>query len=405
MKRFLLGTVVVLGVLLSIGVVMLLIRNANATARINEIRDAGDPTSIAELAPTGINAADNAATHLKPVMDSARKLEVLLGPILNGGGFDWADGLPAEDLASLEAELSKHPEVFAAIDAASQCRHISWDWDFAVDPAQFEMNDAISDTRAIARVSRFRAMYLAAKGKPDEAAAACLAQLKLCRAQDDLPTLLGSLVNNACRWETLTSLNGLLQLTELSEATHEAIEAEVAKHDTPENYVHALKTERAFGLDMMNEHMGLIGKVTGATDGYLDLMNQQIELAELEYHKATKIPPIQVSGLAAMMAPAANTGREAMSRNRASVRCLRLINEIKRRENVMQEKIPATIQANDLGLPPEAIVDVYNGKQCQIKLTDKGWIVYMVGVDQKDDNGLLGDESDIGMGPLELMNF
>jgi hypothetical protein len=57
---------------------------------------------------------------------------------------------------------------------------------------------------------------------------------------------------------------------------------------------------------------------------------------------------------------------------------------------------------SDLGLPPEATIDPFNGQPLHVKKLPQGWLVYSVGQNLVDDGGVLGSDpktSDVGVGP------
>ncbi len=53
------------------------------------------------------------------------------------------------------------------------------------------------------------------------------------------------------------------------------------------------------------------------------------------------------------------------------------------------------------GLPAEATVDPFNGQPLRVKRDPRGWVVYSVGPNGKDDGGRFENAADIGVGPVE----
>ena len=80
------------------------------------------------------------------------------------------------------------------------------------------------------------------------------------------------------------------------------------------------------------------------------------------------------------------------------MRCLRVLNQLRARQVATRD-----VAIDSLGLPQDVTVDPYNGKPLTVRNTDKGWLVYSIGKDRKDDGGKLDDLSDIGVGPPEMM--
>ena len=85
-----------------------------------------------------------------------------------------------------------------------------------------------------------------------------------------------------------------------------------------------------------------------------------------------------------------------MERTRALLRCLRVLNALQGR---LETTGAETAALSELGLPTEITLDPFTGQPLQVKKTDRGWLIYSVGRDLKDDGGSLDDWKDYGVGP------
>ncbi len=200
-------------------------------------------------------------------------------------------------------------------------------------------------------------------------------------------------MNIACRNSVLEDLNGILQSAELTETSYAVIEDELAVQDTMENFVHALKTERAFGIASFDSFPI---KLTGQTDHYLDVMDQQIAIAAVPHYLAVNQKLTPGSGLTQLLLPAIQQAREARDRNITIIRCLRVLNAVQSKPRIDGSK---RFSIGSLELPKDAISDPYTGNDLTMKSTERGWIVYAFGPNSVDDGGSVGDGSDIGVAP------
>ncbi len=102
--------------------------------------------------------------------------------------------------------------------------------------------------------------------------------------------------------------------------------------------------------------------------------------------------------LAALLFPALEAAYVAVTRTRAEIRSLRVL-------NALQTHVPAgsneTPKLSELGLPVETTTDPFTGEPLHVKKTPQGWLVYSVGPNRQDDGGKLDDprDGDVGVGP------
>lgn len=76
-------------------------------------------------------------------------------------------------------------------------------------------------------------------------------------------------------------------------------------------------------------------------------------------------------------------------KNRARIRCFRVLLAA-----IENDQLPQTFTLADVNLPPEDLIDPFNGQPLRLKQTPQGMIVYSVGPDLVDDGGLAGTDDE-----------
>ena len=138
------------------------------------------------------------------------------------------------------------------------------------------MMDRTSKHRLIYRVLRARSAMLLSKGRADDALATQVLALRLTRQWRREPSLIGYLVTLACEQTAMDAANQVLQTGTVSLAARQALDTELALHDTMEGYTWAMRSERAFSLSSIREIPGYGFWLTrGFTN---DLMSRLIDL-------------------------------------------------------------------------------------------------------------------------------
>ena len=192
-----------------------------------------------------------------------------------------------------------------------------------------------------------------------------------------------------------------MQVSDLTPETHKAIEEELKLHDDMNNFVHALKTDRAYGIDVGRSNKLLAVFQKQELNSYLKLMNAEIAIGPKSHYELENLKKKDAKKglgfLAKNMDPALEASREAMNRCRAMFRCLRILNAIH-----ASAKDAEKVHVDALGLPEKITIDPYNGKPLTVKKIEHGWVVYSVGTNRTDEGGKLKDLADVGFGPPEL---
>lgn len=414
LKKILQWTGIVAGaliaILLIVNAVFVWITGSRLERRLAALREAGDPMTLADLAREPIPPEENAATYLQRVERDVVAIERQTRPIIEAL---WTDD-PQKESESLRlspAEQKKYQEVFAAypkvmpsLQQAATCLEYDPHLDYTIPVERFLESylEITVQPRAVARILQARAVLLASQGDRDEAIRTVITLYQLTRHFEHNPLIVSYLGTVAMRGGATGTANKILQSGSVSKEVRDALEAEVARHDSMDGYVWALKSERAYGLDMYrtfplgNSWLG--GTYWNATKvEYLDLIDQEIAAASLPYAQARSQSGSTASVTVRLFAPAVQACRAATERSRAEIRALRVLNALQARVPPGSNQVP---KITELGLPPDAITDPYNGDLLKIKRVPEGWVIYSVGGNLQDDGGeKLDGLTDAGIGP------
>lgn len=267
MKRLrkLAKVVALVAVVLLVFVVVFIWQNSvKRNAAVTPIREAGDPISIAELRPNDVVPESNAATYVLPVSEDLQKLVNDIYPIAFADDYDAKSGLTDKQRQEARELFAAHAKVDEAMLRVSHCETLQWPLEYEAATERFleSLLNYTQTSRALARFHIAKSPMLTADGDADAAANACLQGLRMVRLQSDTPTIVSMMVNNACRITLSDELGGLLMSEEIQPKTHEAIEAELIKHDLLDAFVQTLKSERALGISSFNSFPSVHGRTS-----------------------------------------------------------------------------------------------------------------------------------------------
>lgn len=428
-KRFAIGVAIVVALALIANGVMAWWTEHRLQTRIAAIRAAGDPASIADLAPEPIPDDENAAAilkRLKPQLaafskDQARFYDSALGKV-----YSEAEnrGEPAteEQIAAIREIIEKYPELEAGIAAAAQCQKYGSQMDFSLDHEKFLdvfLKDGM-DVRTAARFAHWRAKLLMHDVKSQEAVDQGIHLLRLARLHESEPLLFAFLVNVAVRSITTEMLYDALATGPITAEQHAQLDRELALCDDPQQFVKALKTERAFSASVTMENglfpsqaqvnpiwVRMVGwPVKSLYVNALESFDGQLTLAARPWHEVygRKGTAGEVRGksgfgiLADLLQPAIQAGHTANARDLAMLRALRIFNAL---TEFRDEHGREASGLEELALPKEAMIDPFSGEPLKLKHTDEGWVVYSVMANGVDDGGDFKDQKDYGLAPAK----
>lgn len=367
-KRILKFTVLGVVILLIVGAGWRWWSLAQLEQRLAAIREAGDPVSLADLQRPPVPPQDNAATYLARVSDDANKLFAELEPILYRQNFNVREKLSPEELAAVEEAFAAYPQVLPTLEQAAAAKtHVS-PLDYTQTHTEFSEDyfEVLDQWRTFARVLHCRAVYLAVTDRPEEAVEVYLQQLRLARLQAEEPLMVvGFLVNIVVRRMAIERLNDVLQTAMLSPETYEAIDQELAHHDSLDLFIPMLKSERVYGIESFGQFpQNLVSEWIE----YLDVSEELIADGDRPAYEVTDPYTADYGPLTALVIPSITQSRVALNRNVTQVRGVRIVNALK----AQQIDDPA-VDLSTLGLPPESLIDPFSGQPLRHEKTELGW--------------------------------
>ncbi len=229
-------------------------------ARLTAIRAAGDPASLAELAPAPIPPRQNAAAvidELTPQLEAFARANGAFYKTDLGQAYDAARerGNPPADeqLTAIRAIVEQFPELRAGVARAAACPQYASVADFSVDSTKFMEKQLvrIQNFRSLGRFQIWGIEALVGEQKRDEAVARGIDLLKLARLREGEPTLVSFLVSIAVRYSAIDALYDVLAAGPLSDESHAVLDAELARQDKSGRFGRMLRTERAFAVSSL----------------------------------------------------------------------------------------------------------------------------------------------------------
>jgi hypothetical protein len=416
LKRILKWTWIVAGVatavLLIVNAYFVWSTGSRLERRLVELRQAGDPVQITDFAHAPIPPEKNADSFLRRAaddLDATQKELLAMYPKVGSptGAVSPADG------EKLEKVFAAYPAVIPLLEQAADCPDSDPQLDCTLPASRFlePFMDRTSKHRLIYRVLRARSAMLLSKGRADEALANQVLALRLTRRWWREPSLIGYLVTVACEQVAMDGVNQVLQAGPVSPSARQALDSELALHDTMQGYTWALRSERAFSLSSIRELPGtrfwlMRGFSNDVMSRCIDLYDWYLEMASRSYAQVvaarnTSPPPGGGTNfygpLVTLLIPSLDAVRPPAERTRAVSRSLRILNAIQTRVPPGSDLVP---KLSDLGLPAETTIDPFNGEPMHVKRLPEGWMVYSVGTNLIDDGGIPDGKSDVGVGPI-----
>jgi hypothetical protein len=418
-KRWVIGIGIVLGVLLVGNAIMAWQAAGRQSDFKAAIRAQGDPASIADLKPKPIPDDQNAAAQVAALTSELKAFEkdhvAFLQDTDLGKAYDKSDALPtAEQAAAMRKILGKNAAMKGAIDRAAACDAWASVADFSVGHAVFleQLLRRVQNFRSVMRYARWELDVLAAEGRRDDAVRRAIDILKLSRLHESEPTLVAYLVSAAVRGTAIDGINKTLAAGPISAEVRRALDEELARADRPGQFAAILRLERGAAMDASLTVADPVSRVLGwpATGHYLGaykMLGEVIALADgpwPEFRKHTKnwgARNVDTGHgvLANLLAPAIAASVQARDRDLGLIRSLRALNALQGFEE--REGRQAT-GLKDAGLPGEATIDPVTSSPLLATRGERGWTVYSVGKNEKDDGGDFYDWLDVGVGTARV---
>ncbi len=400
------GTLIV--ILLIASACYLWITGSRLEKRLAALKAAGEPICLADLARKPIPPEQNAVTYLLRAKDD---MNAVVNAVYDLKSL-WSNesGYEPEDMKKTKETLEAYPKIYPILLQAAACPEFNLPLDYAQGPKFIDslLNDNFVPLRNTTRYLYVKTESLIYQGNRDEAVGVVILMLQLPRLAEREPLLNNYWVTRAVENIALGCANDALQAGPISKQSRADLDKELSLHGSMEIVRHALKTERAFSLDRFNHEIpwSLFSyhRQLGVLNAYEEYLNYSLKpysdwANEDDLKGAT--PETNFNTLAELLRPALRGTLMATYRNQAWVRAIRIINALQVKAPADSDKVPTMAE---LGLPDEVGVDPFNGKPMIIKKLPKGWLVYSVGKNLKDDSGKFGTSGenpplDVGFGP------
>ena len=421
MRRLVITALVLAGAIVAWSVWALYAANS-FSGRIAAIRAAGDPASIADLAPEGVPDEQNSAAPLLAAAPRVKAFARDHGQFFNtplGKAYEDAKsrGEPAnaEQLAAIGTIVQKYSDVDVAVAEAATRDQYASPLDYSLAYLQFidQAGKPPIDIRSIARYFEWQMELAASEGRPADAVQKGIELLRLARLSRAEPGLISGLMAHAVYGVAAQATCNALSSGPIPAELHAALEQELVLGDSLEAAAWMFKSERALAIDAIQAQFG------GAQGLFMNTIGRSMKLhhtAALDffdailpdavapwYEVAAKSPLSMIyktsTGLgvmADMLQPPFQVAYESANRALAVTRSLRVYNALRQFDAEQGREAEGL---DELDLPKEATIDPFSGQPLQLKRTDDSWLIYSVGKDGVDDGGSFDDSKDYGLRP------
>lgn len=392
--------------------------------RIAAIRAAGHPATIADLAPQAFPPEEeDAAAQLAAVAGRVEAFSRELGRFYKtplGIAYDQrqdrGEAATGEQLDAIRKIIEKFPDVDSAIDRAAACRQYASRLNYQLPQPQFleSMHPGPIDIRAVARFIVWQMKLAIGEGRTEVALEHGIELLRLAALYDAAePGLVSSQMANAVRGVAAAEIYEALVANgeSIAPALRQELDNELARFDVAEVLRRSITTERACVVSATQYQLGGMTSIVANTVGLpmkimyiesIDVIEPMLAIVDEPWYvtfqpgKPNVFQPAANSGvLASLLAPSFKAQFDMVHRTSATLRALRVVNALQRYADEHGREAGGLV---DLNLPPEATTDPFSGKPLTVRPTDRGWVVYSVGVNGIDDGGNFEKEKDVGFG-------
>jgi hypothetical protein len=286
----------------------------------------------------------------------------------------------------------------------------------------------LSRIKEEAQTLRIKTLLASESGKRDEAIDTIEQILNLSSFLEKEPFLIGQLVEAACLQIAVNGCEDIISRGNLSDAQLNRLAAMLNKINVRPILLTALRNERASDLSifdpsgkplaraaeqagdtetsrdaqsyrvgmklmsasgilikdrrLMLEHMTAL--INASTNDFPQMFARQGELEQELKEKLRGFPPKIFAGL---MLPASGKVPQRFIVLEARKRCGLAAIQVERYRLVHKGELPKGLDVFETAFSPDLLKDPFDGKPLRFRATEKGYVVYSVGPDLKDDGG------------------
>ena len=414
--RWLIGIVVAVVVLVGGYLVYRWALRRGVEKRYAAIRAAGQPVTLKELAewyptpPLGLNGADVYGQAFLKYSDTGADNENL--PVVGEADLpELGEPVPPDMLTAIREYLAANEDALVLLHEAAAYDECRYPINMIAGPAARLQH--LASLRQAARLLYLQAILESEDGDAEGAVRAIQNSLAAAQSLRNEPIFISRLVQMACDSISRLSFERVLSRTELTDAQLAAVRDAFANAETPEGMTRAFVGERCQGIALFENPAMLAGaggspalpivvfQFTGLLDinlkGYLDIMNPVVDSSLMPPSERPKLfasvekqmveMPAITRVFAGMTLPALGSAVAKDMSDTAQLRCAATAAAVER-YRLAAGKFPDQLSEIVPEFIPEIPTDPFTGARLLYNLTDDGCIVYSVGPDGKDDNGI-----------------
>ena len=392
-------------------------------ANLDVLREAGEPVTLAELAPPPVPDNENAAPlYLKAMAHPAIEPDDESYPVY--ARVEESESLTTEELKRARLVVATAREPLEILREASRMPRCRFPRDYDASAVDISLTaPEWGKGRQAFQLLQIAARVHLADGKADEAVADCLGLLKLARADQDFPLRISLMVEYVRLRKLHDDMQGLLDGAEPSASTLQGFLGAVGDVEDRARLLRALKGERcwtiAFSGELIADRPAVLRRFDCLTSqavkfswavlgplayrdrmAYLGIMGKWIRLADKPYHErglAWRYGGIPMG-----------SGLNQFPWGRPFTYLLdyqthtELVNYDRRVVQMSSVKLAVALRLcrlnygrypDDLAaLVPEFLdklpTDPFSGKEFIYRKEGQGFVVYSVGVNGTDDGGV-----------------
>ena len=394
---------------------------------LQRLRDSGQPLTLSELQPAPLADGENAAVYYQKafavMLEGTEEEQKLLNRL------EWTK----EEEPAVRNLLEKNRDTLWFLKQGAHRGKSQF-------PLDYEKGSAISlphlaKLRTCARLLAAEALIQAEDGQINEALDTCWVGLRLGRAVRSEPLLISQLVAFAVEQTMLTTLEKILNKADADPAKYKLLLRELNAKKLRDDLTKCLRAERCFGLDafskiqkkevsieqtLVSRGKTKIGQIirnwfyTSYFGGplykreqvyYIRLFDKAISLSQKPYYKISAeveklgedIPPYFI--LTRMIIPALRGVYLSFARQEAYLGVARLGLALKIYKTE-EGSYPESLNRLTPDIIPALPRDPFTGKDYIYRREGKGFVVYSLGENLRDDGGQWGRNRFRGEGDI-----
>jgi hypothetical protein len=395
-------------------------RNPSQDTRLVSIRRAGYPVTLGDLNDYYRAVPDTGNAAL--IYQQAFQLDLFTNNIFDvfvakDGGIRRGDVLPEDIRDDLGMVLATNGVAWQLLYSATNFSASRYPLDLR--EGYMVMLPHLAKIKRAASLLALEGLSHASLGESNQAYAAFKAALQAGESVREEPILISFLVRAAC-WTIVTRrLEQSLNLVSFEAGQLRSLQQQFAEAEDQRWPARALAGERAFGLSFfIDRHIqrsaaqqglrmpsGLVGQMALSAyrasglmakdrDFYLDTMAQSIARAELpaeERIKAGPAPSMITSNrlliISRMMLPALAKTLDRATEHSARMRVVETALGVERFRLAHSGALPDRLDQIAPQFLPAVRLDPYDSQPLRYKKLPRGYVVYSIGADRKDDGG------------------